>query len=92
MPHWIAKNVSKWQLKQHVNNPYPFTGDNSTGSLADFFVFEFFDELFFIQIGVLKSAIFLMIPDSRDGGSVSCKVQFVLHLLFTMSDAARTTL
>lgn len=37
---WIKSNQPNWRLVCHEKNTYPYTGDNDTGSLADFFVYS----------------------------------------------------
>jgi hypothetical protein len=36
---WIRANAPGWRLLQHIPNRYPYTGDNDTGSLADFYIY-----------------------------------------------------
>jgi len=36
---WVQRNVPGWKLVRHVPNAFPFTGDHTTGSFADFFVY-----------------------------------------------------
>jgi hypothetical protein len=37
---WVAGNASGWRLGEHVPNRFPYSGDDKTGSIADFYVFE----------------------------------------------------
>lgn len=37
---WVAVHAPEWQLTETRLNPYPFEGDVSAGSFADFYVFE----------------------------------------------------
>lgn len=37
---WVELNVPDWKLVTRVPNRYPYKGDFTTGSFADFFVFE----------------------------------------------------
>jgi len=37
---WVEVNQPGWRLFRHIPNKYPYTGDNRTGSLADFFIYE----------------------------------------------------
>lgn len=36
---WVS-DKPKWELIQHVPNKYPYKGDNTKGSFADFYIFE----------------------------------------------------
>jgi SAM-dependent methyltransferase len=36
---WVRANAPGWRLLQHIPNRYPYTGDNDTGSLADFYIY-----------------------------------------------------
>jgi len=36
---WVAARAPDWRLMQHVPNRFQYTGDDRTGSPADFFVF-----------------------------------------------------
>lgn len=36
---WVHANAPGWRLLQHIPNRYPYTGDNDTGSLADFYIY-----------------------------------------------------
>lgn len=36
---WIAKNEADWKLVVHIPNRYPFSGDNRSGSHADFHIY-----------------------------------------------------
>jgi hypothetical protein len=37
---WVRANAPGWRLLRHIPNRYPYTGDNDTGSLADFYIYE----------------------------------------------------
>ena len=37
---WVSRQRPQWQLSGSFENPHPFTGDNRTGSFADFHLFE----------------------------------------------------
>lgn len=37
---WVATNKSAWKLLKHIPNKYPYSGDDRTGSSADFFLYE----------------------------------------------------
>lgn len=37
---WIAAEAPEWRLLRHVPNDYPYTGDDRTGSPADFFIYH----------------------------------------------------
>ncbi|WP_310430205.1 class I SAM-dependent methyltransferase [Chamaesiphon sp. VAR_48_metabat_135_sub] len=37
---WIEANQSDWKLKEHIPNKYPYQGDYTTGSFADFYIYE----------------------------------------------------
>ena len=40
-PHrWIEENLAGWKLIRHIPNRYPYRGDYTEGSWADFFVYE----------------------------------------------------
>jgi hypothetical protein len=36
---WVRANAPGWRLLRHIPNRYPYTGDNDTGSLADFYIY-----------------------------------------------------
>ena len=36
---WIQQNCRQWKLIEHVPNKYPYQGDYTQGSFADFFVY-----------------------------------------------------
>lgn len=36
---WVRGNAPGWRLLHHIPNRYPYTGDNDTGSLADFYIY-----------------------------------------------------
>jgi SAM-dependent methyltransferase len=36
---WVRLNAPGWRLLQHIPNRHPYTGDNDTGSLADFYIY-----------------------------------------------------
>jgi hypothetical protein len=48
MPHvrhrrfsaWVESHLPEWKMLRKVPNKYPFTGDNQTGSYADFFIYQ----------------------------------------------------
>jgi SAM-dependent methyltransferase len=37
---WIECNAAGWKLIQHIPNRFPFKGDYTKGSVADFFMYE----------------------------------------------------
>ena len=37
---WVETHAPEWPLKDKHVNPYPYTGDTTAGSFADFYVFE----------------------------------------------------
>ena len=37
---WVAAHYPLWRLKTHIPNKYPFNGNASEGSFADFFIYE----------------------------------------------------
>ena len=37
---WVAANKPDWQFNQKVDNLYPLDGDTSSGSFADFYIYE----------------------------------------------------
>lgn len=37
---WIDKNLSHWKLAKHIPNPYPYNGDSTRTSFADFYFYE----------------------------------------------------
>jgi SAM-dependent methyltransferase len=37
---WIDQNASGFELKDHIPNKYPYTGDNTNSSFADFYIYE----------------------------------------------------
>lgn len=37
--NWVENARPKWKLKSHIPNAYPYSGDNDTGSLADFYIY-----------------------------------------------------
>jgi len=37
---FIDLNLTEWKLMQHIPNRFPFQGDYTTGSFADFFIYE----------------------------------------------------
>ena len=37
---WVNKNLQQWKLAQHIPNRYPYRGDYTQGSFADFFIYE----------------------------------------------------
>ena len=37
---WVAANIPGWKLQAHIPNEYPYKGDYTTGSFADFYVYE----------------------------------------------------
>ncbi len=39
---WIQNNIHRWELIKHIPNKYPYIGDNTTGSFADFYMYEKF--------------------------------------------------
>lgn len=36
---WIRQNIPHWKLIEHIPNKYPYQGDYTQGSFADFFVY-----------------------------------------------------
>lgn len=36
---WVEANRTDWKLIRHIPNKYPWSGDDKTGSLADFYIF-----------------------------------------------------
>jgi SAM-dependent methyltransferase len=36
---WVRANAPGWRLLGHIPNRHPYTGDNDTGSLADFYIY-----------------------------------------------------
>ncbi|MDG2536625.1 class I SAM-dependent methyltransferase [Dyella jiangningensis] len=36
---WVRAHAPGWRLLRHIPNRYPYTGDNDTGSLADFYIY-----------------------------------------------------
>ncbi len=38
--NWVETHRGKWRLIQHIPNKYPFSGDEKSGSFADFFIYE----------------------------------------------------
>lgn len=37
---WVRKNRSEWKLQRHVPNRFPIVDDETSGSFADFYVYE----------------------------------------------------
>jgi hypothetical protein len=37
---WIEKNAPEWELLRHVPNKFPYEGDGTQGSFADFFFYK----------------------------------------------------
>ena len=37
---WVAQHEPEWRLDEVIRNPYPFSGDDVSGSLSDFFCFS----------------------------------------------------
>jgi SAM-dependent methyltransferase len=37
---WIVDNLPQWKLIRHIPNRYPYCGDHTLGSFADFFIYE----------------------------------------------------
>lgn len=37
---WIEKNIKGWTLSQVIKNKYPFNGDISNSSIADFYIYR----------------------------------------------------
>lgn len=37
---WLSKNMSGWNLVEHLPNRYPYRGDYLKGSFAEFFIYE----------------------------------------------------
>lgn len=38
---WVGDNLSHWKLIEHIPNRYPYHGDYTQGSFADFFIYEY---------------------------------------------------
>jgi SAM-dependent methyltransferase len=38
--NWIEAKQPQWRLVQCIPNKYPYTGDQATGSVADFYIYE----------------------------------------------------
>lgn len=38
--NWIQKNISNFMIIDHIANKYPYSGDYTTGSFSDFYVYE----------------------------------------------------
>lgn len=38
--NWVDAHRPDWALVEHIPNPYPYSGDHTTGSFSDFYVFE----------------------------------------------------
>ncbi len=36
---WVKQNVSQWKLIKHIPNKYPYHGDFTQGSFAEFFIY-----------------------------------------------------
>jgi SAM-dependent methyltransferase len=37
---WVIENKPEWNLKKHIPNKYPYTGNDEEGSFADFYIYE----------------------------------------------------
>lgn len=37
---WVATNQKNWKLVQEIPNRYPYTGDDSSSSFADFYIYQ----------------------------------------------------
>ena len=37
---WVEANKPDWKLSEKIDNKYPYTGNNKTGSRADFFIYK----------------------------------------------------
>jgi len=37
---WVKVNFPEWKLIRRITNKYPFRGNDKTGSLSDFFIYE----------------------------------------------------
>jgi SAM-dependent methyltransferase len=37
---WIEANAPEWSLLKHVPNPYPYDGDEKSGSWSDFYIYK----------------------------------------------------
>jgi hypothetical protein len=37
---WVKENRSEWKLSSTIRNKYPYKGDGTEGSFADFYIFE----------------------------------------------------
>ena len=40
---WILRNCPSWNLMEHIPNIYPYAGDHTVGSFADFFIYRKID-------------------------------------------------
>lgn len=40
---WIAKHANNWELKRVIPNKYPYKGDDTSGSFADFYIYSSLD-------------------------------------------------
>lgn len=36
---WIKSNIEEWTLKEHIPNRFPYVGDGTNGSFADFYIY-----------------------------------------------------
>ncbi|PCJ40684.1 MAG: hypothetical protein COA71_10610 [SAR86 cluster bacterium] len=37
---WIARHINNWELARHIPNKYPYKGDDTSGSFADFYIYS----------------------------------------------------
>lgn len=37
---WVSANIGNWELVQHIPNKYPYKGDDTSGSFADFYIYS----------------------------------------------------
>jgi hypothetical protein len=37
---WVEKNATSWSLVCHIPNRYPYKGDHTRGSFADFYIYD----------------------------------------------------
>jgi len=37
---WVEKNKPEWELLQHIPNIHPYTGCNTMGSVAGFYIYK----------------------------------------------------
>lgn len=37
---WVEKEQPQWKMIKHIENIYPYTGDNKRGSMSDFYIYK----------------------------------------------------